>query len=88
MIEREIKVVNSLGIHARPAAMIVQIAGEYESAILLKKDGNEADAKSIMSVMMLAASQSTKITVRAEGPDEKAAVDALVEIFANGFDEE
>lgn len=88
MIERQIKVINTLGIHARPASLIVQTASKFKSAITLIKDGASADAKSIMSVMMLAAAFNTLVTVRASGPDEEDAVKAIESLFEQKFREE
>jgi phosphocarrier protein HPr len=88
MIEKAIKVINSLGIHARPASMIVQTAVKFKSSILLIKDGASADAKSIMSVMMLAVACNSTVAVRASGPDEAEAANAIAALFANKFNEE
>ncbi len=88
MVERQVTVQNSLGIHARPATKIIQTAGEYQADITLEVDGTSADAKSIMSVMMLAASHNAVVTIRATGDDESAAADAIVKLFESKFDEE
>ncbi len=88
MYAREIQVINKLGIHARPASMIVQTAMKFKSQINLEKDGLSADAKSIMSVMMLAASHSSSVTIKGEGEDEHEAVEAIAQLFANKFNEE
>ena len=88
MIEKEIIVTNLLGIHARPASMIVQAAMKFTSAITLEKDGAEADAKSIMSVMMLAAGKDSRVRIRAKGADEKDAIASITQIFENKFNEE
>jgi phosphocarrier protein HPr len=88
MKERQITVVNTLGIHARPASLIVQTALKFKSKILLIKDGASADAKSIMSVMMLAAAYNSEVTVRATGDDEEDAIKAIALLFENKFNEE
>jgi phosphocarrier protein len=88
MVERQITVVNSLGIHARPASQIVLLANKFNATISLVKDGAVADAKSIMSVMMLAAAHNSTITLRVSGPDEQVALGAMIELFANKFNEE
>ena len=88
MVERTITVINSLGIHARPASLIVQTAGRFRSDIQIVKDGIVADAKSIMNVMMLAAAYNTTITIRCDGEDEAGAADAVVRLFENKFNEE
>jgi phosphocarrier protein HPr len=88
MIERQIKVINTLGIHARPASMIVQTAVKFKANIWLIKDGANADAKSIMSVMMLAAAVNSIVTIRATGNDEEDAVTAIASLFEQKFKEE
>jgi phosphocarrier protein HPr len=88
MIEKNVTVVNKLGIHARPAGSIVRAAAAFKSKVELVKDEAAADAKSIMSVMMLAAAKGTVITVRADGEDEEAAVQAVIELFEGKFNEE
>ncbi|MDR2592617.1 MAG: HPr family phosphocarrier protein [Chitinispirillales bacterium] len=88
MFEKDVTVVNKLGIHARPAGSIVRAASTFKSKVELVKDGNTADAKSIMNVMMLAASKGTVISVRADGEDEQEAVQAVISLFENKFNEE
>ncbi|HEU4436770.1 MAG TPA: HPr family phosphocarrier protein [candidate division Zixibacteria bacterium] len=88
MVKKEITVVNRLGLHARPAAQIVQKASQFKSEIKLSKDGLEVNAKSIMGVMMLAAEMGSTIIVIAEGPDEEAAAAAIASVFASKFGEE
>ena len=88
MKHRDIVVSNSLGIHARPAALIVKTAMKFNAAIHLVKDGTKADAKSIMSIMILAAAQNTKISIQASGSDEEPAVNAIAELFEKKFNEE
>jgi phosphocarrier protein HPr len=87
MPEREAKIVNKLGIHARPAAEIVKTAGKYKSNITIVRDDLEVNAKSIMGVMMLAAECGATITLRATGDDAEAALDALCAVIANKFGE-
>jgi phosphocarrier protein HPr len=88
MTEQVVTVLNSLGIHARPASLIVQTAIKFKSSVSIVKDGATADAKSIMSVMMLAAACNSSVIVRAAGADEKEAVKLLVELFNQKFNEE
>lgn len=88
VVKKEITVVNRLGLHARPAAQIVQKASQFKSEIKLSKDGLEVNAKSIMGVMMLAAEMGSTLVIIAEGPDEAAAADALAQVFAGKFGEE
>jgi phosphocarrier protein len=85
--ERDVVVVNPLGLHARPAAQIVRAANEFASEIRLEKDGMEVNGKSIMGVMMLAAECGSTIRIRAEGADEQAALDALCRLICDGFGE-
>jgi phosphocarrier protein HPr len=87
MPEREVKIVNKLGIHARPAAEIVKTAGKFKSSITIIRDDLEVNAKSIMGVMMLAAEYGATVTLRAVGDDADAALDALSAVIANKFGE-
>ena len=87
MIEREVQIVNKLGLHARPAAEIVKTAAKFQSDITLTRDDLEVNGKSIMGVMMLAAEYGSTIELRAKGPDENEAVDALAQLIANKFGE-
>ncbi|HMI55773.1 MAG TPA: HPr family phosphocarrier protein [Gemmatimonadaceae bacterium] len=87
MPEREAKIVNKLGIHARPAAEIVKTAGKFKSNITIIRDDLEVNAKSIMGVMMLAAEFGATIVLRALGDDAEAALDALTAVIVNKFGE-
>ncbi len=87
MPEREVRIVNKLGIHARPAAEIVKTAGKFKSNITIVRDDLEVNAKSIMGVMMLAAEFGATIMLRALGDDAEAALDALSIVIANKFGE-
>jgi phosphocarrier protein HPr len=87
MPEREAKIVNKLGIHARPAAEIVKTAGKFKSNIIIVRDDLEVNAKSIMGVMMLAAEFGSTIILRATGEDAEAALDALAACIAGKFGE-
>ncbi|MCI0405131.1 MAG: HPr family phosphocarrier protein [candidate division Zixibacteria bacterium] len=88
MVKKQITVTNRLGLHARPAAQIVQKASQFKSEIKLSKDGLEVNAKSIMGVMMLAAEMGSSVVILAEGPDEEAAAEAIAGVFAGKFGEE
>jgi phosphocarrier protein HPr len=88
MVEREVAIVNKLGLHARPAAQLVQKASKFESEIKFKRYNLEVNAKSIMGVMMLAAEMGAKVKIIAEGPDEREAVEALAQVIASKFGEE
>lgn len=87
MVERSVRIVNKLGVHARPAAEIVKLAAKFKSGITIIRDDMEVNGKSIMGVMMLAAECGSMIQLRAEGDDADAALDALAGLVANGFGE-
>jgi phosphocarrier protein HPr len=87
MLQQEVIVSNSLGIHARPAALIVQLSSKFTSDIWLEKGGLTANAKSIMSVMMLGAGHKVKDRHSGRGAQEKEAVEALVQLFDSKFNE-
>ena len=87
MSQKIIKVINPLGLHARPAAKIVECAGRFSSDIWLHYNGKEIDAKSIMSVLMLAAPVGAELGLRIEGSDESLARDTLEQLFGTGFGE-
>jgi phosphocarrier protein len=86
--ERETEIVNKLGLHARAAAKLVHTAGAFQSRVTVARDGEEVDAKSILGLMMMAAAQGSKVTVRCDGNDEEAALRAVTDLIANRFDEE
>jgi phosphocarrier protein len=88
MIERETEIVNRLGLHARAAAKLVHTAGGFQSRVTVVKNGEEVDAKSILGVLLLAAAQGSRVTVRCEGQDEKEAMDAVTGLIAGRFGEE
>ncbi len=83
--ERLVTVVNELGLHARPAAEFVKLAGRFKSEITVAKDGEPVNGKSIMGVMTLAAECGAELTLRAEGTDAEVAVAALEALVANEF---
>ena len=89
MLKAKLKVINQLGLHARAAAQLVRLAGSFQSNIVLKRPDNgvAADAKSILSVLTLAAAKGTELTLQVEGADEKRATQAIEEIFQDGFGE-
>ncbi len=88
MIQREVRVANRAGIHARPAAMIVQTASRFDSQIMLGKDSEEINAKSIMGIITLGAGYDTVLNLTVEGSDEQEAADAVATLFENRFQEE
>jgi len=87
LIEAELEIVNRLGLHARAAAKFVQTAASFSATISIRHGDRAADAKSIMSVMMLAASKGSTLAVRADGEDEIEALSALQQLVAARFDE-
>jgi phosphocarrier protein HPr len=89
MLEAKVKIVNQLGLHARAAAQLVRLASTFESRILIKRADNNifADAKSILSVLTLAASKGTELNIEIEGADESKALETIEKIFKNGFGE-
>jgi len=87
LIEKKIEVINKLGLHARAAAKLVGVANHYSSNITLDNQGKTANAKSIMTVMMLGAAKGTTLDVSCEGKDETEAMQAIETIFNNYFDE-
>ena len=87
MVRAEIEIANKLGLHARASAKLTQIAGSYSSEVWLEKGPRRINAKSIMGVMMLAAGKGSKVTLETDGPDEQAAMDALLALIADYFGE-
>ncbi|CRI65158.1 Phosphotransferase system, phosphocarrier HPr protein [Thiocapsa sp. KS1] len=87
MIRKEIEILNKLGLHARAAAKLVQCAGRFASHVEIERRGQSVNGKSIMGVMMLAASQGTRITVAAAGEDEDAAMAAIEALIGDRFGE-
>ena len=89
MLKAKLKVINQLGLHARAAAQLVRLAGTFQSNIELKRTDNNviADAKSILSVLTLAAARGTELDLQVEGDDEKRALELIEKIFLDGFGE-
>jgi phosphotransferase system HPr (HPr) family protein len=88
LIETPLAVVNRLGLHARAAAKLVHLASAYESRVtLVAPDGEEIDAKSILGILLLAASQGSRLTLRCDGSDERRATDEILALFADRFGE-
>ena len=88
MVERELEIVNKRGLHARAAARFVQMASVFESHVTVIHDGEEADGKSILSLMVLGASVGTRILIRAEGADEEQALEKLGAYVGSGCAEQ
>ena len=87
-IQKQVTIVNRLGMHARPAAMFVRIASRYRCEIWVEKEGEQINGKSIMGLMMLAAGQGSKLTIRCHGADADRAMDELEQLIANKFSED
>lgn len=88
MTEKILTVKNRAGIHARPAALIAQTANKFACEVLIEKDSNTVNAKSIMGVITMAAGYNTVLTLKAEGADEKEAAEAIFNLFESKFEEE
>jgi phosphocarrier protein len=88
MITTEITIINKLGLHARAASKLVNLASQYSSDVVLDNKGNRVNAKSIMGVMMLAASKGTHMILEVDGKDEENCSQAIIALINNRFDEE
>ena len=88
MLTKEFLIINKLGLHARASALFVKTASRFSAEIRLAKEGVEVNGKSIMGIMMLAASKGTTVTLSAEGTDETEALQAIGDLIINGFGEE
>ena len=87
-VEKEVTIVNRLGMHARPAAMFVRIASRFRCEVWVEKEGEQINGKSIMGLMMLAAGQGSKLLIRCEGADADRALQELEALIAGRFSEE
>lgn len=87
MSRAEVTIVNRLGLHARAAARFVQLASQFNSSVSVAVNGRSMDGKSILGLLLLAASQGARVTIQAEGADEAEAVASLVELVARGFED-
>lgn len=87
MVEKEITIKNKLGLHARAAVKFVNLANRFISAVKIEKDGNEIDGKSILGILTLAATQGSRVILRVSGKDEQVAMNALVKLIENRFEE-
>ncbi len=87
-IQKEVTILNKLGLHARPAAMFVRVANKHRADIWVEKDGEQVNGKSIMGLMMLAAGQGTKLVLSVEGTDAEKAIQELELLIEKRFDEE
>ncbi|MBV9999406.1 MAG: HPr family phosphocarrier protein [Verrucomicrobia bacterium] len=87
-IQKEVTILNKLGLHARPAAMFVRVANKHRAEIWVEKDGEQVNGKSIMGLMMLAAGQGSRLLITAEGADAQGALQELQDLVERRFDEE
>ena len=88
VVKEELVIVNTLGMHARPAATLVQNVLQYDSDITIQKNGRRVNAKSIMGLLTLAAAQGSRVEVTCSGPDAQEAMEAVRSLFESGFGEE
>jgi phosphocarrier protein HPr len=87
MRQQEAEIVNKLGLHARAAAKLTQLAAKYQCDVSLARNGRKINAKSIMGVMMLAAGKGSRVTLETDGPDEEEAMNAIVALIGDYFGE-
>ena len=87
MQQQEAEIVNKLGLHARASAKLTQLAGKFQCAVWLTRNGKRVNAKIIMGVMMLAAAKGSKVGIETDGADEDAAMKAITALIANSFEE-
>jgi len=88
MQQRDVEIMNKLGLHARPSARLTQLASSFKSDVFMARNGRRINAKSIMGVMMLAAAKGSTVTLETNGEDEQEAIDALAGLITSGFGEE
>ena len=88
MLSRDVTVVNQLGMHARAAAKFVHLAARFQARVRVARLGREMDGKSIMGILLLAAARGSVLTIVTDGPDEQAALEALVVLVESGFGED
>ena len=88
MSEREVVICNKLGLHARAAARFVQTASQFESRIVVERNGEQVNGKSIMGILMLAAARGTRLKIRAEGSDAEQALECLAQLVVDRFGED
>ena len=87
MPQRDVEIVNKLGLHARASAKLTQLAAKFQSEVVLSRNNRKVNAKSIMGVMMLAAGKGSKVTLETNGPDETEAMEAIVALINDCFGE-
>ena len=87
MLQREVEIINKLGLHARASAKLTQVAGRLKANVWVSRNGRRVNAKSIIGVMMLAAAKGSAIMVETDGPDEAQAMEAVTQLIAGKFEE-
>ena len=87
MPQRDVEIVNKLGLHARASAKLTQLAAKFQSEVVMSRNNRKVNAKSIMGVMMLAAGKGSKVTLETSGPDESEAMEAIVALINDCFGE-
>lgn len=87
MQERDVVIINKLGLHARASAKLTKLASNFKCEVMLSRNNRHVNAKSIMGVMLLAAAQGSEVVLRVDGPDEMDALAAAADLFARRFDE-
>lgn len=87
MVEKKTEINNRLGLHARAAAKLVHLAGRFESDVILEKDGDQVDAKSILGLLQLGAAKGSSVKVRCEGADEGDALESVIDLIEDRFGE-
>jgi phosphocarrier protein len=87
MQQREVEIINKLGLHARASAKLTQLAAKYQCDVSLARNGRKVNAKSIMGVMMLAAGKGSRVTLETDGPDESEALNAIIALIGDCFGE-
>jgi phosphocarrier protein len=87
MLQREVEIINKLGLHARASAKLTQVAGSFQASVWVSRNGRRVNAKSIMGVMMLAAAMGSRLLVETDGPDEAEAMAAVTQLIARRFEE-
>ena len=88
MVQKNTVVINRAGLHARPAALIVQTASQFDSTIFIEMGSEKINAKSIMGILTMGAGYNTEVVLTADGPDEQGALDALLALFESRFEED
>lgn len=88
MLQREVEIINRLGLHARASARLTQVAGQFTADVWISRNGRRVNAKSIMGVMMLAAAKGARVVIETDGPDEAVAMRAIESLIAARFDED